>query len=202
VQYVLLGIVIVAVVAALIYLSSRHTAAACPTCHRARVSGRTKCPFCGTPYSTPPPHRKRTLPPFSRKTDAPDESPRLVMVQGVSKGTRYPLNQNRLNIGRAAGNDVRIEGPLISRQHAQITRHDGRYYLYDRESTNGTYVNGTTDRPASTDKPATSFNSEIRFSPFRYRVQQPPARRSRLVSTSLHQHLYQPPVILIYLTAT
>lgn len=141
-QYVLLGIVIVAVVAALIYLSSRHTAAACPNCRRARVSGRTECPFCGTPYSAPPPRRKRTLPTFSGKTDSPDAAPRLVMVQGASKGKRYPLNQNQLNIGRAARNDVRIEGPLISRQHAQIIRHDGRYYLYDRESTNGTYVNG------------------------------------------------------------
>jgi len=65
-----------------------------------------------------------------------------VVVQGPFKGKTYPLHHNQLNIGRAAGNDVCIEGALISRQHAQIIRHDSQYYLYDRESTNGTYVNG------------------------------------------------------------
>jgi serine/threonine protein kinase len=37
---------------------------------------------------------------------------------------------------------MQIEGELVSRQHAVISFQDGQYILYDRESTNGTWVNG------------------------------------------------------------
>lgn len=50
----------------------------------------------------------------------------------------------KIAIGRDAGNDIVLsDDPLVSRRHAAIERDgDGRYYLYDSNSRNGTFVNG------------------------------------------------------------
>lgn len=46
-------------------------------------------------------------------------------------------------IGRIPSiNDVCVNHPSISRQHAQLRRRDGDYTVYDLESLNGLYVNG------------------------------------------------------------
>ena len=57
-------------------------------------------------------------------------------------GQRWPLDQERVVIGREEPADVVIELPQISRQHAQITRIERSFYLGDLGSRNGTFVNG------------------------------------------------------------
>ena len=52
------------------------------------------------------------------------------------------LRADRFRIGRGSDNDIQIESPAISRQHAVITRVLDDVFLEDLESTNGTYVNG------------------------------------------------------------
>jgi len=51
------------------------------------------------------------------------------------------IHKKRINIGRHRDNDLRIDDPLISRQHAQILQQGRTVYLRDLSSTNGTYVN-------------------------------------------------------------
>lgn len=53
----------------------------------------------------------------------------------------YFIHKKRINIGRHRDNDLRIDDPLISRQHAQILQQGRTVYLRDLNSTNGTYVN-------------------------------------------------------------
>lgn len=53
----------------------------------------------------------------------------------------YFVRKKRINIGRHRDNDLRIDDPLISRQHAQILQQGRTVYLRDLNSTNGTYVN-------------------------------------------------------------
>lgn len=53
----------------------------------------------------------------------------------------YFIHKKRINIGRHRDNDLRIDDPLISRQHAQILQQGRTIYLRDLNSTNGTYVN-------------------------------------------------------------
>ena len=45
-------------------------------------------------------------------------------------------------IGRSKKCDVYINNPYLSKVHAQITFEEGRFYITDMESTNGTYLNG------------------------------------------------------------
>lgn len=52
-----------------------------------------------------------------------------------------PLGQNIVRIGRHLDNDIVLHEDAISRFHAEIRYEDGKYVLYDQNSTTGTYVN-------------------------------------------------------------
>lgn len=52
------------------------------------------------------------------------------------------LTDEPLTMGREATNKVVIADPSVSRQHAWIERRPDGYYLVDKNSSNGTYVNG------------------------------------------------------------
>ncbi len=46
-------------------------------------------------------------------------------------------------IGRNTENDLVMDSSAVSREHAAVTFRDGRWFLEDRGSFNGTYLNGT-----------------------------------------------------------
>ncbi len=73
-----------------------------------------------------------------------DNTPRLIVA-----GKSVALNQPRVRIGRYPNNDVVLDHPTVSAYHAEITlRPDGRHELIDRESRNGTRINGSPVRSA------------------------------------------------------
>lgn len=57
-------------------------------------------------------------------------------------GSARELN-DAMAIGRDGENDVVLHSAAVSREHAAVTLRDGRWYLEDRGSFNGTYLNGT-----------------------------------------------------------
>ena len=57
-------------------------------------------------------------------------------------GQRYKLSSGGLTIGRALENDMVIRDSAASRRHARIVSSDGRWFVEDLGSTNGTQVNG------------------------------------------------------------
>jgi hypothetical protein len=57
-------------------------------------------------------------------------------------GTAHEL-ENAVAIGRDAKNDLVLESSAVSREHAAVVCRDGRWYLEDHGSFNGTYLNGT-----------------------------------------------------------
>ncbi|MBK7319879.1 FHA domain-containing protein [Candidatus Villigracilis affinis] len=52
-----------------------------------------------------------------------------------------PLEKKVTRLGRQLGNDVVLQEESVSRFHAEIRYEDGKYILYDNNSTAGTYVN-------------------------------------------------------------
>ncbi len=54
----------------------------------------------------------------------------------------FDLKDETVTVGREATNKVVVADPSVSRQHATIERREDGYYLVDKNSSNGTYVNG------------------------------------------------------------
>ena len=67
---------------------------------------------------------------------------RLVMSQGPQPGQMFSLEKDSTSLGRDPGNDITIDDPQVSRQHARIMRQGGLMVIEDLGSTNGTFVNG------------------------------------------------------------
>ncbi|MCX6079189.1 MAG: FHA domain-containing protein [Chloroflexi bacterium] len=57
-------------------------------------------------------------------------------------GQEHPLHENLIRIGRDMENEVVVVSKRASREHAHITREGRRVFLDDKNSTNGTYLNG------------------------------------------------------------
>ncbi len=68
---------------------------------------------------------------------------RLVAVSGPYTGQSFPLSHVPMAIGRAAERDIPLPADTsVSRSHARITYADGRHFIADDGSSNGTFVNG------------------------------------------------------------
>ena len=70
----------------------------------------------------------------------------LLVVQGVEQGTRFELGDRQLAVGRDARSDIRIHDDEVSRNHATLQKVKDDFVLTDRNSSNGTLVNGVAIR--------------------------------------------------------
>jgi ABC-type multidrug transport system ATPase subunit len=60
----------------------------------------------------------------------------------LRKNIETELSQrDEIYIGRSESSDIQINQPMVSRNHARVFRRDGRYFIEDLNSTNGTYIN-------------------------------------------------------------
>ena len=66
-----------------------------------------------------------------------DNMPKLVI-----SGTAHELVEDLITIGRGPDNMIVINDPSVSTHHAELRRVGETYRLKDRDSTNGTQVNG------------------------------------------------------------
>jgi len=64
----------------------------------------------------------------------------LVQIYGGNLGKRYPIRDD-VTIGRSEDSTIAVELPNVSRKHARIFIEDGRCWVEDLGSTNGTHVN-------------------------------------------------------------
>lgn len=66
----------------------------------------------------------------------------LLVIRGVDQGARHELDEREVTIGRGFKNRLRILDTEMSRNHAMIHFDDGAFIFSDRNSSNGSFVNG------------------------------------------------------------
>lgn len=67
--------------------------------------------------------------------------PRLIVIKGTDEGKQFELTGDILEVGRDAGNRIRLHDTEVSRRHAEFRQVEGGYQLLDKASANGTFVN-------------------------------------------------------------
>ncbi|RME74468.1 MAG: FHA domain-containing protein, partial [Planctomycetota bacterium] len=65
----------------------------------------------------------------------------LKVIEGPIAGHRVELGEHPLTIGRAPDNGLPLPDPAVSSHHARIDFYQGRYFVSDLQSSNGTYLN-------------------------------------------------------------
>jgi pSer/pThr/pTyr-binding forkhead associated (FHA) protein len=68
--------------------------------------------------------------------------PYVAVTSGPGKGKQWQLRNEKLLLGREQPADAIIDDPAASRRHAQVYKKNGRWFLKDLDSTNGTYLDG------------------------------------------------------------
>jgi len=66
---------------------------------------------------------------------------RIVIISDGEEKAEFPLEGKTCSIGRDSESDIRLQDPLVSRDHARLVRVYDVFYLEDLESTNGTLLN-------------------------------------------------------------
>ena len=70
------------------------------------------------------------------------EGPALVVRSGGGRaGEHFLLENEETTVGRSPDCDVFLDDVTVSRRHALVVRRDGRYFIEDRGSLNGTFLN-------------------------------------------------------------
>ncbi len=88
---------------------------------------------------------KQTVPnsPNARAAALLDRPNRLVMLAGPTPAAEFPLDHDRMTIGRAEDANVSIDHNSVSRLHCEVhALGDGRFEIVDKGSSNGVRVNG------------------------------------------------------------
>ncbi|HEU4978712.1 MAG TPA: FHA domain-containing protein [Solirubrobacteraceae bacterium] len=126
----------------------------CPECGFTNAEGANYCQKCGSYLGERPPQAGEP----STATYRIDETGELVPVEldevvahegaalviragGGRVGESFPLNGERLSIGRRPDSDVFLDDITVSRDHALLVRRSDGFHLDDLGSLNGTYVN-------------------------------------------------------------
>ncbi len=68
-------------------------------------------------------------------------SPKEQEVFLIINRQMIPLEKKVTRIGRSLDNDIVLHEEFVSRFHAEVHQEDGKFVLYDKNSTSGTFVN-------------------------------------------------------------
>jgi pSer/pThr/pTyr-binding forkhead associated (FHA) protein len=66
----------------------------------------------------------------------------IAILSGDAAGNEYPLDQERITLGRGPGVDLAFDDGCLSQQHAALELGEGGFRVRDLGSTNGVLVNG------------------------------------------------------------
>ncbi|MGD1008359.1 MAG: FHA domain-containing protein [Ignavibacteriaceae bacterium] len=75
-------------------------------------------------------------------SSAPGLNLRLEVLTGDLSGTRFNVDSRGAAIGRSDDNSIVIKDSAVSSHHAKISFNNGRFFIEDVASSNGTFING------------------------------------------------------------
>jgi hypothetical protein len=122
----------------------------CPFCQKTGYAGappsvaKTRVDVVTGPVATPvtapapPPVRKTVL--ISEQRKAPVVG-WLVAMSGQQKGQDFRLHDGQNILGSAPDADVQLNDPTVSGKHASLRYKEGKFFLMDLDSSNGTFLN-------------------------------------------------------------
>jgi hypothetical protein len=126
----------------------------CPECGFVNADGANYCQKCGAFIGTPEggPGADPTTATYRvgetgelipvDLDEAASEGPVLVIRSGGGRtGESFPLDGDRMTIGRRPDSDIFLDDVTVSRDHALLVRRGDDLYLDDLGSLNGSYVN-------------------------------------------------------------
>jgi len=110
-------------------------------------SGRTSTPLAAPPSSdsswTVDAHDRTTDPVLAVPAEAGKDRATLTLLSGINAGQVFALDGTDHVIGRGTEADVWVEDSGVSRRHTRVScRSDGKYFVEDLGSTNGTFLHG------------------------------------------------------------
>ena len=70
------------------------------------------------------------------------EGPALVVRSGGGRaGEHFLLDKEQRSVGRSPDCEVFLDDVTVSRRHALVVRRDGQFFIEDKGSLNGTFLN-------------------------------------------------------------
>ena len=66
----------------------------------------------------------------------------LIVQEKGGSPKRMDFEKDEVTVGRVPGNDIVLPKGNVSKRHSRVVRQDGRFFVVDLKSTNGTYLNG------------------------------------------------------------
>jgi hypothetical protein len=124
----------------------------CPECGFQNPEAANYCSRCGALLVKDEPGSETTMSYTPEEAeegglvsldDLGAEGPALVVRSGGGRaGEHFVPQGERTTIGRSPDCDIFLDDVTVSRKHAVVERHDDEWFVVDRGSLNGTYVNG------------------------------------------------------------
>ena len=128
----------------------------CPVCETENLPGDTYCQDCGFLLGS-----------ASVVEALPDLSTVPHLVATDAAGNEYPLNEGANGVGRESG-EVLLSDLTVSRDHAAVILEEGRVFVEDHGSTNGSRV--AEQRLAAGQRVEVFEGDEVRFGNVRLRM--------------------------------
>ncbi|MCO5973811.1 FHA domain-containing protein [Actinoallomurus soli] len=92
----------------------------------------------------------------------PPDTALLLVRGGPNAGSRFLLDRDTTTVGRHPHSDIFLDDVTVSRKHVEFLRHNGRFWIRDAGSLNGTYVNRE-----RVDESVLSSGDEVQIGKFR-----------------------------------
>jgi hypothetical protein len=136
----------------------------CPFCHKTGYAGGGSGPSnktrietsAGAGAAAAPAPRKTVMISERRK---PPVVGWLVAMNGDQKGEDFRVRDGQNILGSAPDSEIQIKDVTVSGKHASLRYKEGKFFLVDLDSSNGTYLN---DKPEGIAKEELKDNDTIR----------------------------------------